>query len=280
MKTETKKFEIIKDLSNEDYHNLPSFSSSQIKDAVEYNHPMAFFRAKHIDKALPRVESAAMGLGTAIHTAWMEPELFESEFITEPKIDKRTKQGKADYQIFLDEAANKNIISIDTERKVLNMKRALDYNFNAKSLLEHSIVESSVFWTDEETGLDLRVRPDIWREGLFIADLKSTKDASRAEFQKTIYKFGYHISAAMYLDGMRAIGQPMDDFIFICVESSAPYLTAIYTLSEDALDIGYREYREALKNIKKSVDSGIYKGHNRDKITEISLPSWVMAKEI
>jgi len=277
---ETQEHEIISDMSNDKYHSLPSFSSSQIKDAVDYNHPMAYFKAKYVDKVLPRVESAAMGLGTAIHTAWMEPELFESEFITEPKLDKRTKQGKMDYQIFLDKVGSKSIISIDTERKVLNMKRALDYNFNAKTLLEKSKVENSIFWNDEETGLDLRIRPDIWREGLFIADLKSTKDASKIEFKKTIYKFGYHISAAMYLDGMKAIGQPMDDFIFICVESSAPYLTAIYTLSEDALAIGHREYRAALSRIAKSIKTDIYKGHNNDKITEISLPSWVMAKEI
>ena len=214
---------IIEELDNEEYHALSSFSSSQIKDFI--NHPPAYFQAKYILKTLERKESDAMKLGTATHTAWMEPHKYSDEYAIELICDGRTKAGKEIKAIFAMESEGKIILTSKQGSKIIRMCRALDNNRNARKLLKGTDIENSIFWTDEETGLDLRIRPDIWRKEHYIADLKSTRDASIEGFSKVIYEFGYHISAAMYLDGASKLGVEIEDFIFICVESAPPYLT-------------------------------------------------------
>lgn len=268
---------IIKQLDNDEYHALASFSSSQIKDFI--NHPPKYFQAKHIAKTLPRVESESMKIGSATHAYWMEPERFDTDYAIEPDCDGRTKAGKAIKAKFKELAQDKTIITQKQGEIMSEMCKALNDDKNARGLLARTDIENSIFWTDEETGLDLRIRPDMWRQGTYIADLKTTRDASPHAFVRSIYDFGYHISAAMYLDGMKQLGQEITDFVFICVESSAPYLTATYTLSDDALQIGHREYRAALNGIKHCLDSNTWCDYNGGEVAEISLPIWVLNRE-
>lgn len=269
---------IIKDMENEEYHSLESFSSSQIKDFI--NHPPAYFKAKYILKTLDRKETDAMKMGTATHTKWMEPEKFDLEYAVEPIYDGRTKAGKEIKAIFAMESEGKNILTAKQGSKLIKMCRALDNNRNARQLLKGTVIENSIFWTDEETGLELRIRPDIWRREHYIADLKTTNDGSLKGFSKVIYDFGYHISAAMYLDGANQTGEKLEDFIFICVENKAPYLTSVYTLSEQALEIGRNAYRQALKGLTYCIKHNKWPGYNNDEVEEISLPQWVINMEL
>jgi len=270
--------EVITDMDNEKYHSLDSFSSSQIKDFI--NHPPAYFRAKYITKTLDRKETDAMKMGTATHTAWMEPEKFDLEYAVEPICDGRTKAGKEIKAIFAMESEGKIILTSKQGSKLIKMCRSLDNNRNARKLLKNTDIENSIFWTDQETGLDLRIRPDIWRKEHYIADLKTTRDGSIEGFSKVIYDFGYHISAAMYLDGASKLGVEIEDFIFICVESSPPYLTSVYTLSEAALEIGRNAYKKALLGLAYCIENNDWKGYNDDQVAEISLPLWVINREL
>lgn len=48
-----------------------------------------------------RADTEALVLGRAIHCALLEPDRWKSDFLVEPKFDKRTKAGKADRAIWL-----------------------------------------------------------------------------------------------------------------------------------------------------------------------------------
>ena len=270
--------EIIKQLSYDEYHASKAFGSSQIKDFITKS--PKYFQAKHILKSLPDSQSDAMKIGSATHSAWMEPNDFESEYAIEPDCDGRTKAGKAIKAEFAAASEGKKILNAKQGLLTTRMTGALDSDQNASALLKKSTVENSIFWTDDETGLNLRVRPDIWRKGHYLADLKTTKDASPEGFARAIFDRGYHISAAMYLDAMEQMGEGITDFIFICVESHAPYLTAIYTLSDQAIEIGRREYKQALIDLKQCIDTDNWAGYNADQVAEISLPKWVLNREI
>jgi hypothetical protein len=269
---------VVKDLPNDEYHASESFGSSQIKDFI--NRPPKFFQAKHILKTLPRVESDAMNVGSATHTLWMESDKFASEYAVEPVCDARTKAGKLIKANFAVEAVGKKVITPKQGSLITHMCRALDNDRNARMLLKNTNIENSIFWTDDETGLNLRIRPDMWRSNAYLADMKTTKDASKEEFARSIFNFGYHISAAMYLDGMKQLGEDITDFVFVCVESSAPYLTATYTLSEQALEIGRNEYKKALKGLAHCLENDEWKGYNGDEVAEISLPIWILNREL
>jgi len=139
--------------------------------------------------------------------------------------------------------------------------------------------EQSLYWTDGDTGVPCRARPD-WLPapsgGRFIVpDLKTTLSADLESLSKSIAKFGYHQQAAWYLKGVRATGlaeRPL--FVFVFVEKTAPYLITVVQLDNDALDIGRRLNNTALSIYRECVESGRWPAYAED-VEIVSLPQYV-----
>jgi hypothetical protein len=97
----------------------------------------------------------------------------------------------------------------------------------------------------------IKARLDILQDK-FVADLKTTKDASEAGFAKSVGNFRYDIQAAFYGDVAGALaGVEHLPFLFACVETEAPYLTAEWDLTEDWIENGRASYEWALQLYKQ-----------------------------
>jgi exodeoxyribonuclease VIII len=124
-------------------------------------------------------------------------------------------------------------------------------------------VEVSYFGLDDDTGLDIRVRPDmeIDFDGIRVGfDLKTVQlgrikqDALRAKLHRTIIDMDYHVSAAMYCDVA-----DLSQFFWIFVNKDEGYhWIAIVEASEDELELGRLEYKKALRDIQNAHDTGIW----------------------
>ena len=124
-------------------------------------------------------------------------------------------------------------------------------------------VEVSYFGIDEETGLELRVRPDLEIEavGLRIGyDLKTVsmgnvkQSALRARLHREIIERDYHLSAGMYCDVAA-----LDQFFWIFVNKDEHYhWIAIVEASADLLELGRLEYRKTLRDIKQAQDTDVW----------------------
>ena len=208
-----------------------------------------------------------MALGTAVHTLVLEPATFNDEFIVMPKIDKRTKIGKELFAEFEAASAGKTVIAEDMLAKAQAMADSVRSHPVAGLLLEDVVSESSIYWwyktmdPDDSTKFKtmLKVRPDaICRNYPVIIDLKSTVDGSYSGFIRAIQNYYYHVSAAMYLEGVNQCKELLAEmghfaytkFLFVCVESAEPYLTSIYELSPEYLDVGKLLYRRCLHTLK------------------------------
>lgn len=116
---------------------------------------------------------------------------------------------------------------------------------------------------DEDTGLDVRVRPDMEIDfnGIRVCfDLKTVslgrikQEALRAKLHRTIIDMDYHVSAAMYCDVA-----DMSQFFWIFVNKDEGYhWIAIVEASEDELELGRLEYKKALRDIQNAQDTGIW----------------------
>ncbi|WP_392945079.1 PD-(D/E)XK nuclease-like domain-containing protein [Serratia ureilytica] len=145
------------------------------------------------------------------------------------------------------------------------IQRALFTHPSAGQLLQHPqrAVEVSYFGIDEETGLDLRVRPDLEIEagGLRTGfDLKTVsmgnvkQSALRARLHREIIERDYHLSAGMYCDVAA-----LDQFFWIFVNKDEHYhWIAIVEASADLLELGRLEYRKTLRDIKQAQDTGVW----------------------
>ncbi|MEI9480956.1 RecE family exodeoxyribonuclease [Enterobacter cancerogenus] len=133
----------------------------------------------------------------------------------------------------------------------------------AGMLLTHPsrAVEVSYFGFDEETGLEVRVRPDleIDLDGVRIgADLKTIsmwnvkQESLRTRLHREIIDRDYHLSAAMYCETAA-----LDQFFWIFVNKDENYhWIAIIEASAELLELGMLEYRKAMRAIATGFDTG------------------------
>ncbi|HAT3927631.1 TPA: RecE family exodeoxyribonuclease [Citrobacter koseri] len=143
------------------------------------------------------------------------------------------------------------------------IQKALLNHPTAGKLLTHPnrAVEVSYFGIDEETGLEIRVRPDLEIDmgGLRIgADLKTIsmwnikQEGLRAKLHREIIDRDYHLSAAMYCETAA-----LDQFFWIFVNKDENYhWIAIIEASEELLELGMLEYRKAMRAIANGFDTG------------------------
>jgi PDDEXK-like domain of unknown function (DUF3799) len=144
---------------------------------------------------------------------------------------------------------------------------------------EHGDAEQSLFWADDATGVTKRARLD-WlprprpARRLIITDYKTCDKADTASATRAIANFGYYISAAQYIDGVRALGLDDDPaFLFIFQEKAAPYLVHVIGLDDKAITAGRERMQDACEIWRDCTESGFWPGYP-DDITYISLPPW------
>lgn len=261
-------------IANADYHSGPGISKSGL-DLIARS-PLHYWAAYIDPERKPREESDAMFVGTAIHAAVLEPDEFDSTYLPAPKIDRRTKEGKAMAADLEAMAIEQKRLLIDEEdyKACLAIRDQVRLHPAAKVLFGDGVAEQSGYWTDDETGILCRVRPDWLRTDICV-DVKSTEDASPQEFRRSIVKWRYHVQAAWYLDGLAAIGHPVDAFIFCVFEKKRPYASAFYYADADMIEIGRREYRKNLRIFADCLSSDRWPGYSTE-IQSISLPQWVL----
>lgn len=182
-------------------------------------------------------------MGRAIHTAVLEPHIFEKSFIRGP-IDRRGKK----WSDAKDRLTNRQELLTDGDYvKALQIRDSIwENNPRAKEIIENSIKEVTCFAEDDE-GRKHKARADLLSM-YSITDLKSTTSVDSDFFSKEIFKHGYHVQAAYYLDvfGNNYPSLSRGTFDFIAVEKEPPYISNVFTLDKAAILLGRETYEKGL----------------------------------
>lgn len=275
-KKQEKIFEV---MSNAEYRKRDGLSSTDIKRMMKSMASWKYF----VDNPEEERDTPSLKFGRAYHKFCLEPYDFENEFFVAQKIDRRTKEGKEAYDAFLKQAEGKEVIDNETYDQLVAMREALYATPYVKKLIngEH---EKSFFWTDEQTDIKCKCRPDSFGSfgsGNVIVDLKTTSDAETDSFMRSALKFNYDVQAAHYTAGLEAIYKKEFVFVFIAQEVKPPYLVNVLQADDYFMQNG-REIREQLlQTYKKCVELNeypAYMGFKDEKrfINSLSLPKWLI----
>lgn len=211
----------------------------------------------------PKEDTKALKFGRAVHKYILENEDFYNDYAVEPVCDRRTKEGKEAYQIFLDELWDKESICEEDLNVIKEMYAAVQSNPLAAALLtgEH---EKDFFWIDEETGEKCKCRPDCLTEyegKKYIVDYKSTDSCEDGHFERSCRKYGYKFQAGMYREGVFQNTYEDYGFAFVAQEKTAPYAVRVYICSEEFINEGYDIYRELLGTYHYCKENGNWYGY-------------------
>ncbi|EEB1957220.1 exodeoxyribonuclease VIII [Salmonella enterica] len=178
-------------------------------------------------------------------------------------------------QQWLENIGNKTVLTGEQLRLAKAMRQAVLSDSVAGYYVNHPSrsVEVSYFGMDEDTEMDVRVRPDLEitvdNERIGI-DLKTIsmgrvrQDVLRARLQREIIDRDYHISAAMYSDVAN-----LNKFFWIFVNKDEGYhWVAVVEASSEEIELGRLEYRKTMQSLKQAYDSGVWPAPITEQYTD------------
>ncbi len=223
--------------------------------------------------------------GSAVHKYILEQDSFSQEFLVGINVRRAGKDNKAVWSDWFsangaegdsiidlpadqwnktfEKATGKNIVLASELDQIKEMAKTVMQNSTAMDLLTGGEAEQSVYWTDKETGLKLKCRPDYLSGS--ISDLKSIALIDDRTIRNQSIRFGYHISAEMYREGVFHVTGEYKRFIFIFINTKPPYFCRTFELSEALAEEGHERYRAGVMKLAECLDSDIWPGYP-DKI--------------
>ena len=239
---------VYEDMPFEDYNEIPAYRASDLKDVDK-----CIYSWKNKEGF---EESPALLEGRVQHTVFLELHNFDKEFIIEPKLDRRTKDGKAAYAKFKEQVGNLTPIP----------ETLYDVCMERRETIAHLIPDGENDKTEltlcyQLHGQPFKSRLD-WYDGKRVWDLKTCRDASPRGFKTAINSFRYHMQASLYIDACRAVGLPIEGFSFLAQEKAQPYPYVVYEMSDEAIKYGQAKNEQALHALLEAEKSGEYLPYN------------------
>jgi hypothetical protein len=220
-----------------------------------------------------------MQIGSALHCLALEgQEQFDADYVLKPEgLSLTTKEGKE----WKAENGKKTVLSKtdqyaswDAVHGMTESLRLLEwFNPSQKDYRKHN--EVSLYW--EADGLDCKCRLDrlvLNKDSAIVLDLKTTDSVEKGDFlKKVISSMNYLFQSAWYVEGVEATFHVPASFVFIGVERTPPYATAIFEISPDMLAEGMRQTSFARKSLYGCLKSNKW---SKPEIQQsvLELPSW------
>ena len=258
-------------MTSKDYHASDAIGSTTIKaiSVSPANHYFNKFKG-----------SKSSQIGTAIHAAILEPDLFERDFVMLPDATRASKEYK---EIVKNGVDAENILVGSEVEKVRLMIESYKLNADFQEYMAaDGASELSIFATCQRNGLQLKCRFDrIAKDYPYPVDVKSTKCVDWRSFSKDIKTFGYHIQAAYYLYVYElATGIKLNQFCFFAIENVAPHRNCMYFLDAESLELGRKIMFEALDTLLACMSGEIEKTQGMVlESQEIGVPAYVFDDE-
>jgi hypothetical protein len=263
-----------------------SISSSGLRKIFHESPAHYWCTSPHNDDRIEEEPQRHFILGRAMHHLIMGEPYFAKIFRVAPPEVRRVDGTLVPWSLRTNEAK----AWMDAERRrgieVIYPGEVKLIEGMALSLKEHPMVqagafdgyvERSIFWKDRETGVWLKVRPDVIpTDSGDCVDLKTTTSVQWDNLQRTIAECGYAQQFALMREGFAALNMPFASATLVFVEKTPPYCTRVVSLRSQELDRGMKENRAALRTFLRCMDSGEWPGPGgvRSDAEEIRLPDW------
>lgn len=257
----------IANMPNADYHAYPYGVSKSGLDLIDRS-------PAHYYHSVPREASRAMEIGTAIHTALLEPHRFASTYVLLRNVkDRRASEYKEAVKVH---GSERVLVSHEADKVVATQETVLS---QIGDLLTAGHCEISAFVADPETGVIVRCRYDLlYFDDSRAIDIKKTQDARAREFARSVANYRYYVQDALYSDVYYWITGERLGFEFAAVEEQPPHTACRYTLDDEWREYGRICYRRNLDTFARCEDSGDWP-HYQPETGVLSAPGW-MATDI
>jgi exodeoxyribonuclease VIII len=260
-----------------DYYRIKALSHSMLSCLAQ--NPMEC-KMRYVDDppSLPPKDSAAFAMGHAVHCLALEPDEFEERFVSFPKVDRRTKEGKEFAARF--EAENKGKIILDPQefQDAMACVQALNNHPEFAAIMEQPR-RVEVPFEFELFGHRFKAKPDAIIDSMkLILDIKTTEDASPHRWQWSAVDYGYHRQAFIYQGALRQDTGKGYRFVFAVVEKPKPSTrgipptVALYELDDATIEMGCDDTQRLARDYERRTKENDWQQPYSNGIVPLRLP--------
>lgn len=248
----------------------PSLSSSGLKTIFHKSPRHYWYASPYNPKRAEPDDSDALILGRAAHHALLGEAEFDKHYVVRPeKLDgKAWNSNSGACKDWLANASDLGLTVLTPAQRdaIIGMRDGLRehpmVDPNGPVRLLDGLVEHTLVWKDEETGLWLKSRPDVIPlasdDG---ADLKTTADISDDGVERMVGTYGVNQQGALVAEAWSQVfKRPLQGFSLVLVESKPPHCARVKTLKPHDLELGRMQNRMALRLAAKCFQTGVWPG--------------------
>lgn len=214
---------------------------------------------------------------------WIEEALAENPKLVSPKASATYKKLAAQFH---ENNSEKYIIEEVGEKESWQSLQVQAARCLADKYIQQMFVDidyqSSCYWIDKETGLQMKCRPDIVKKkNNVVINMKTMLDASPNAFARKVVEYDWPLQACVEIEGVLQSGllDRVDHYFWLALEKDAPFNVQLYEFNASDLEVLRDEYHYLLNNIKKCKDADVWPGYgaiadNDYGILSVTLPPW------
>lgn len=212
-----------------------------------------------------KIATDDMILGSALHTAFLEPEMMPEVVVCWYG----TRRAGKLWDAFAEEHADKYILTEGMYEKLVGMVRSLRrHPFTREWLSRIEDVEVSA--VGDYKGLRMKGRCDALTSDPLV-DLKKVRSTHPRSVVRTVLDFGYHVQAEIYCKLF-----DRDRMVLLTIEDQPPYDVVPYELSSAFRREGWREAERLALWVQECERTGEWPGRS-DEVVEIEPPEWAIS---
>ena len=284
---------IFNDIDIDTYHlDKEWYSSTNLKNAKK---SLKLFNMYQTGQ-LTFERKQAFDFGNAFELALLNPDEFNQKVAVEDEIliqiytDKPETKSPRSTKMYADWVAE----NIQKKKYILKQSgtesfETIQYMLESckqdaviNKLIQNIEYNYSLFWIDEETGLQLKTRPDICKSKKnIIVNLKTADDGSPEKFFKDCANYDYPFQASMEIEGVLKSGmmQQVDYYFWLVCEKKPPFSATIYEFSQDDREWCNAEFHYVLNIVKQAKELNLFPSYsqradNKHGIITVQLPLW------
>lgn len=284
-----------------EYVAMPSVNWSTLRailrSPLHYQHALAH----------PMAETPAMRLGSAVHCAVLEPDVFPLRYVvvTPEQIadlapPRNTREGRAAWAAYLDAHPDqpdrvdsdeyqrlvladalpgKVLLAADTYDRCLAIRDAVQAHPAAGPYVAGAGANETVIaWDDPAIGRCKGRLDRVSDNPPAIVDLKTSRDIDSGAFGRQAAALLWHAQLAWYQAGWKRATGVLLPCVIVAVENTPPYDVALVNVDEDSLEAGRDDVRRAISTLAECRASGEWPGRYPSPVA-LQLPSWVFPGE-
>ena len=251
-----------------DYFKIKALSNSALtclKQSPEV------FRDRYI-LGKPQAESDAFRIGSAVHCMVLEPHLFSERYAAAPRVDKRTKQGKADWEIFQSAVGGRELLTENENAEIIATAQAFGKHADLIDMLSsEKIIEQPIYF--ELFGQQFKAKPDcVILSRSTIIDIKTTASVKPRKFAWSAMDYGYHRQAAIYMHACELKYQKPFRFLFACVEKKYPFEVSVSELDGEDVAAGWDQVEKLVDEYQRRKEQNDWLPNHSKGIVSLQLP--------